>query len=35
MAGLIERNKKWGAVMYTPDGREIRRSTKIPVVPLI
>lgn len=35
MAGLIERNKKWVAVMRTPDGREIRRSTKIPVVPVI
>ncbi|WP_295874743.1 tyrosine-type recombinase/integrase [uncultured Akkermansia sp.] len=34
MAGLIERNKKWVAVMRTPDGREIRRSTKIPVLPV-
>lgn len=34
MAGLIERNKKWIAVMRTSDGREIRRSTKIPVVPV-
>lgn len=34
MAGIIERNKKWVAVMRTSDGREIRRSTKIPVIPV-
>lgn len=35
MADLIERNKKWVSVMRTSDGREIRRSTKIPVSPVI
>lgn len=35
MAGVIERNGSWTAIMRTLDGREVRKSTKIRVLPSV
>lgn len=35
MAGVIERNGAWTAIMRTLDGREVRKSTRIRVLPKV
>lgn len=35
MAGIIKRNNKWVAVFRTLDGKEIRKTTRVDVVPKV
>lgn len=35
MAGIIKRNNKWVAVLRTLDGREVRKTTGIEILPKV